>query len=255
MVRPIAATGSDRDLLIVTGLIAQPGGRLTHAPDTYAASLRQLVATGLPTLLYLDAALPPPLVAPNLRVERVRYDDLATVGAAAGHELTLPAERNPAKDTAAYLALVNAKSELILRAHATGHRADRYAWVDAGLFRTIADVPLAQRRLRRLAGLDAGSVWMPGCLDTASGSLERVDWRFCGGFFAGGDWAMLDLCQRHVRLVRELLPRRTWEVDAWALLEQRGEIRPRWYAADHDDRILAVPDEAFPGPGGVLAAE
>ena len=60
LVRPIAATGSDRDLLIVTGLIAQPGGRLTHAPDTYAASLRQLVATGLPTLLYLDAALPPP---------------------------------------------------------------------------------------------------------------------------------------------------------------------------------------------------
>ena len=29
----------------------------------------------------------------------------------------------------------------------------------------------------------------------------------------------------------------------------------RLYAADHDDRILAVPDEAFPGPGGVLAAE
>ena len=92
---------------------------------------------------------------------------------------------------------------------------------------------VALRRLRRLAGLDAGSVWMPGCLEAPTGSLERVDWRFCGGFFAGGDWAMLDLCQRHVRLVRELLPRRTWEVNAWALLE-RSEIR-----GDQFDRLFA----------------
>jgi hypothetical protein len=236
---------SGPELVVVTALIVQPGGVMTHGLDAYVASLRDLVAAGVPTLLYLDAALPVPARGPNLRIERIRFDELATVAAVAAHAVALPAARNVAKDTPAYLCLMNAKSELILRAHAAGHRARRYAWVDAGLFRLITDVAGAQARLRGLARLDPAAVWMPGCNPAPSGDLDRVDWRFCGGFLAGGAWPVLDLCERHVRLVRDLLPRLTWEVNAWALLEQRGDIRPRWYEADHDDRILALPDQAL----------
>ena len=36
-----------------------------------------------------------------------------------------------------------------------------------------------------------------------------------------------------------------WEVNIWAWLEANTDWRPDWYSADHNDRILHLPDHFF----------
>lgn len=234
------------ELVVVTGLVAQRGGTASHPVDFYEEGLRRLAGTGVPVLAFLDPALGLAIGAPNLRILPVAAGDLPTVRALErlardGIDPVLPAGRNPAKDTADYLAIVNAKPWLVARAISLGYAARRFAWIDAGLLAHCTRVELAQERIRGLAAADPGRLWIPGIAPRAEPVVDAVHWRYCGGLVLGGPARLLAFAERCAAAYAELLPRLTWDVNLWALLELRGELDARWWRADHDESMLALP--------------
>ena len=173
-----------------------------------------------------------------LSLEETRtWSDIATI------QHRLPASRTEYHDTERFLALMNAKTELVARAAKRGH----YAWFDFGIFHVIRRHDEAVERLRMMSQSTLrDGFWIPGCWDRGMPSFDSVHWRFCGGFFIGDRNAVLDFDKR----MSESFPRYlqegilTWEVNVWARLEAEG-WSPTWYGANHDDSILRIPPNAF----------
>jgi hypothetical protein len=153
----------------------------------------------------------------------------------------LPAHRTDFHDTRNFLAFINAKIELVTRAMATG-TSTHYAWIDFSICHVFRDLDttlaylsmLGQSRLRDRCLLVPGC-WGPGTF------IDRVNWRFCGGFFVGDRQSILEFHAAHQAAYRAL-PHLTWEVNTWARAEFPGLT---WYAADHDDSIVRIPPEFF----------
>jgi hypothetical protein len=235
-------------VVLTTALVLQRDGRATYPVDAYFAAFDRLVACGLPIVLYLEPALAGRSFPPQVTVIPQALEDLPTWRATHGLDLRLPPHRNERKDTLDYLAIVNSKPGLVARTVAMHPAAATHAWVDFGLFHVIRDDATAHRRLRSLSVATPGDrLVLPGCTTASHDDWRKVDWRFCGGFFHGSAGAVLQFARLHERAFHALLPAVTWEVNLWARLEKHHGLDCRWYAADHDDRIL---DFASAGPPG-----
>jgi hypothetical protein len=151
----------------------------------------------------------------------------------------LPTQRTAYHDTKNFLCLMNAKTELVVRAMKTG-TTSHYAWIDFNVVHVFSDVPrtlsylsmLGQTRLRDRCLLIPGC-WGPGTM------TDCVNWRFCGGFFVGDRQSILDFHAAH-QVAYRALPHLTWEVNTWARAEIPGLT---WYPADHTDRLVRIPPE------------
>jgi len=228
--------------IITSMLIARSDGRMTHPVMTYLAHFEHLVATGLPIVVYLEPSLVGSVRASNVTVIPTSLEDLPLWRDMQGMELRLPADRNPVKDTADYLALINSKTELVRRTIAMTDVDAMHAFVDFGIFHVIRDKARAQNRIRAIDATYAELVTLPGCTRQISDYLDRINWRFCGGFFYGPAAAMRTFANLHQRRARTLLPTLSWEVNIWAWMERHGELACQWYQADHDDSIFDFPE-------------
>ena len=151
----------------------------------------------------------------------------------------LPTQRTSYHDTKHFLCLMNAKTELVVRAMKTG-TTSHYAWIDFNVVHVFRDVTrtlsylsmLGQTRLRDRCLLIPGC-WGPGTF------TDRVNWRFCGGFFVGDRQSLLDFHTAHQTAYRAL-PHLTWEVNTWARADIPGLT---WYPGDHTDSLVRIPPE------------
>jgi hypothetical protein len=153
----------------------------------------------------------------------------------------LPATRNDQHDTRNFLILMNAKTELVARAMAVG-TTTHYAWIDFNICHVFRDVPRTLQYLAMLGEtkLRDTCLLVPGCWGPGT-FTDRVNWRFCGGFFVGDRNSLLAFHTAHQAAYRAL-PHLTWEVNTWA----RAEIpKLTWYAADHTDSIVRIPPAFF----------
>ena len=96
-------------------------------------------------------------------------------------------------------------------------------------------------------------LYIPGCwskVDTACRAVDfanQVHWRFCGSFLFGSKKAIqmiYDLYETHfVSFLESHEHILTWEVNFWAWLENEVESwKPFWYAANHNDSLVCIPD-------------
>ena len=184
-------------------------------------------------------------VAPNLTVQSLELEDLETWQSVQGLTFSVPPTNAPHHDTANFMALINAKVEMIQRAP---KGASHYAWIDFSIFHVIRDEEKAIATLRRLATAHLPETYTacPGCWgkDTALPSLfSTVNWRFCGGLLIGDAVSLhrlYELYETHfARIVKEQ-GRLVWEVNFWTYFENIG-FDFGWYRADHNDSILAAP--------------
>ena len=231
----------DRSTIISTMLIPQSDGHTTRPLAEYFSHFEHLVATGLPIVAYVAPALAGQVRGPNVTVVPTTLKDLPLWRETQGMEIRLPAIRNLSKDTADYLVLVNSKTELMRRTIARTDPDATHAFVDFGIFHVIRDRRQAQNRLRALAATYAEVVTLPGISRDVSDELDRVNWRFCGGFFYGPADAMLTFAELHQQRARALLPMLSWEVNIWASMERHRELACQWYQAGHDDSIFDYP--------------
>lgn len=153
----------------------------------------------------------------------------------------LPSHRTDYHDTRNFLAFMNAKNELVTRAMRTG-TTTHYAWIDFSICHVFRDMAgtLAYLRMLGQSRLRDRCLLVPGCWGPGT-FIDRVNWRFCGGFFVGDRESILQFHESHRKAYREL-PHLTWEVNTWARAEFPGLT---WYAADHNDSIVRIPPEFF----------
>jgi len=227
--------------LITTMLILQSDGRMTRPFAEYRAHFDNLTATGLPIILYLDRSLTSEGFPSNVTVIPTSIQDLSLWQETRGLDLRIPVSRKEIKDTADYLVIINSKTALIRRTVELHLPFTQHAFVDFGLFHIISDIHSTQERMRSITLHPADELVIPGIQTEPGDDLDRINWRFCGGFFYGSTAAMLAFARANEHALRDLLPRISWDVNIWAWMEVHRNFRPHWYKADHDDSILNIP--------------
>ena len=206
--------------------------------ERYIGLFNLLQTSGIRFHLFLSPKFRGHVQVHNGIIEYITLKDLETVRAAPEG---LPAYRNALHDTRNFLALMNAKTELVRRAmDSQMHSSTHFAWIDFGICHMFRTPHLTLNTLRDLSGLPSTCLYLPGCWDRlGSVAISHVVWRFCGSFFVGDKASCRDFADR-VLAVLPTLPHLTWEVNVWAHLETLGWT-PTWYKADHNDSILDIP--------------
>jgi hypothetical protein len=174
-----------------------------------------------------------------------------------GEGLTFPERRNPDKDTTEYMALMNAKVEFVYDAVIKNPWNSKvFAWMDfsmAYIFgnkeATIAKmVDLLTRRNFIDRFIAFPGCWQPIPPNNVGAIINSIHWRFCGTFFIGDSESMIrlyHLYRKHFPLFLKEHKKIVWEVNFWAWLEANTDLQPVWYASDHNDRMINLPENIF----------
>jgi hypothetical protein len=234
----------------VTALVRSPGQ--FRPVEDYIRHFETLVATGIPILVYLDESLREYAVAPNVRV-------ISYVSSRAPWSVQLPANRHPVKDTVSYMQIQLRKLEFLV--DACRHTDDDFlAWIDFGVFHMAKDLSLWTQRLQTIATsrFPTERILAPGCWPAGSYALwDQICWRFCGSFLLGHRSRLRPAFERQSELVVQGLPKITWEVNYWAMMEEQFQV----YTGNHDDTLLeglmefALPKSDDPREGDPLSSE
>ena len=200
--------------------------------EPYWTWFDRLAETGVPILLFLDTRCTLPREYANVRVIPTELEhawDCASV--------IPPQHRTESKDTPEFLSLMALKLRYLTDARRYTN-ASHLAWIDFRVFHVIRDVPAVQAKLRSLVdhASTSSKILAPGCWSPCPpmNLFERICWRFCGGFLLGPRDAFPVAYERQQALIQAGLPRVTWEVNYWAMMDDVFE----WYPADHNDSLL-----------------
>jgi len=155
----------------------------------------------------------------------------------------LPKVRNEWKDTKEYMLLMNSKTECVQLAK-DKVEADHYIWIDAGISKIFKNpIEKFESILETTSKpLNDTQILISGCWphkETNFAKLvERIHWRFCGGFFVVPAnlvepffLAVLNGCKE----IGETTEYLTWEVNIWSFIEATLPIQ--WEKGDHNDSI------------------
>ena len=117
------------------------------------------------------------------------------------YTLSLPKIRNESKDTFEYLLLMNAKIEFIYDTiEKNPWQSTHFAWIDFNISHVFTDIQASTNYLKITYGTSITALSgipllpflaIPGCWNPIqlnsdmSSILDKVHWRFCGGFLIG----------------------------------------------------------------------
>ena len=186
-----------------------------------------------------------------LEVLNIEDSEFFKIGNENKELLVLPELRSGIKDHINYMFLMNAKIEYIKKTiDSNPFDTSIFCWFDFSLpyvFKNIDESLLKIKRLSCKNYINQPFLTMPGCLNykitDIHSLIDRISWRFCGGFFMGDKHSLINFYNVSVCHFNEFLhltKKLVWEVNYWAWLESRGYIQPFWYPADHNDSIIDI---------------
>ena len=200
---------------------------------------------------------------PNVLVDYIELSQLETYREIQDLYPHLPEVRTPHHDTRAFMTLMNAKAELVARAMGFepgscassqnyGWTAKHFAWIDFSIFHVFRQPYETAEYITILSRtrFSDSCMLVPGCWGQGMNRyslFEKVNWRFCGGFFLGSASRILELNTLYRTHWRNIVAEKglTWEVNMMAHFEQEG-WKPEWFHADHNDTIVRVPPHSIP---------
>ena len=155
----------------------------------------------------------------------------------------LPNGVNKDKDTKEFLSLMNTKIEFIK--NAMNHCEDEtFVWVDFGILKIIKDKETVLDTLKKVNNMTFDKVIIPGCwtYGIIAFSVERIYWRFCGGFFVIPRNQVLQFYEQCKSVLYDFctMPqyKLTWEVNVWTIVDYYHKHDIQWYHANHNDTII-----------------
>jgi len=165
--------------------------------------------------------------------------------------ITLPSYRNTEKDTIEYMLLMNAKIEFINDAIQLNYFNNEYfAWIDFSITYIFKNKNKTLDYLKIISTYNYTDSFLKiaGCNNKINKNnhydiTERINWRFCGGFFIGDIKSLNIFYTKYVENIHiffSLYKKLVWEVNYWAWLEANDIIKPIWFLADHDDTIIHI---------------
>jgi hypothetical protein len=220
--------------------------REDYLPTLYQHFQQLLPHLHAPTYVFADREIPF-AIPNNVHVLLKPLDSFETYQKIMGFPGTrLPKERNPQKDTAEFMALMNTKVEMMWCIQPYIPRATHIAWIDAGILKITKDAERVQVAFRQQQSVawPANKVTIPGCWSSPiAPSSDSICWRFCGGFLVLPT-SLLAAFYRAVSFMLEAwlaAGHIAWEVNVWAALEWAEPAWFAWWAADHNETMLEVP--------------
>lgn len=180
----------------------------------------------------------------------------------------LPKIRNMNKDILEYLCIINNKPEFLYKSiQKNPFHSTHFAWIDFNITHVFKKLKTSLDIITQISQNTFGEscFWIPGCWDknktdhNYDSILEKICWRFCGGFFLGDKNSIENFCLLYFQQFPQFLKTNgliVWEVNFWAWLEHNlDELNkdkiwwsPEWFEADHNDSIIDIPTKAFAKP-------
>jgi hypothetical protein len=148
---------------------------------------------------------------------------------------------------------MNAKIEFVkIAIDMNPFESDHFAWIDFSICHVLKNTESSLKYLHMVSqsALKTPLLLFPGCWTKGMGAEnihDKVNWRFCGGFFIGDKESLKEFYS----LYRESFPRYlnetkklVWEVNVWHKLEFDG-WKCTWFQADHNDSIIRIPSSTI----------
>lgn len=191
---------------------------------------------------------------PHIHIEPISLYDLTTYKELQGLSYKLPPIRTGHHDTANFMTLMNAKIEFVQRAmdvdiFGTTH----YAWIDFSICHVLKNWNSSCKYLQLMSSsaLQDRCLVFPGCWSkgtTVQDLFNKINWRFCGGFFLGDRTSLTEMYTLYRTHFTEIIKKfgvLTWETNLWQYLELYHNWNPQWFSANHDDTIIRIPFRYF----------
>lgn len=167
--------------------------------------------------------------------------------------INLPHFRNYDKDTEKYMIIMNSKIDLVKDAiDKNPFNSSHFAWIDYSISYIFKNINSCNHLLNVYSYVKLVDKFLciPGCLDKicmddVESYTNRVNWRFCGGFFMGDKESLCEFHTLHrdnFNIFLSKYKKLVWEVNYWAWIEATvNSWNPTWFKADHNETILNIP--------------
>jgi glycosyl transferase, family 25 len=207
----------------------------TQPPEVYRGQFDRLVESGVSVVLFLDSNLDWTFPS-NVHVVRIAFEDTWIHRVTEGVPIELTDLRAP-KDTLGYMNIQHSKTEWLRRAYELNpYGTQWFAWIDFGIARLLDANTV--NRLRRLPVPETPRLVTPGCWGWIDCTVwNEVQWRFCGGFLMIHGDKIPGFWEAYTKTVLETLPKFTWEVNIWMLMEWDG-YDFGWVRGNHDNTVI-----------------
>lgn len=226
-------------MTLVTSLIFQRNGIMTHPLEKYLNNFKYISNLNLKTICFLDRRIKTPeWISSNIKVIPIRIEELEFFDLMKNAKIVTQgqgASFNPQKNTLDYMIIQNSKTEFISKALSLTEDNVLF-WLDSGVAHIMKSPEETLKKLYQVNRLERGLV-IPGCWPS-NDNLDNINWRFCGGFFKGEREILEDFYKQSKVAVDRILPKATWEVNVWAWMEKNMQFPFRWYLADHNDTFF-----------------
>lgn len=211
------------------------GSNPKRSYEEYKVYFDQIVQTEIPIVLFLDHRSTWTFPE-NVHVEHVSLEN-TWVGRHIPADAEPPAVRSSA-DTLEYIRIQNTKPEFLMMAsYIDPFKTEWFAWIDFGLAHVFQDPQTTLERLRNLQPPDHPCVRMAGIWNILMPAVDTVNWRFAGGFLFIHRTMTEHFFTESWKTIQKILPKATWEVNIWALMELDGFPFESFYAP-HDDTMI-----------------
>lgn len=172
--------------------------------------------------------------------------------------LNLPTNRSLNKDTKEYMTLMNCKIEYVYDAiNKNPFNTKNFAWIDFSMPYILNETVNTLNYLKTMSQnvFVKKFIHFPGWWDKTNNEfiqskiLNKVNWRFCGTFFAGDKTSLLhfyNLYQSLFPIFINTYKTIVWEVNFWSWLETVCNFNFGWYYCnDNYDGIIKLPKQIF----------
>jgi hypothetical protein len=189
-------------------------------------------------------------------IKKVDLEDTLFYHSCKDIDFTLPNNRSQDKDTEKYMYVINSKIEFMKYAiDRNPWNSTHFAWIDFSIAYVFKHPEATFEKLALLSTYQYPSkiLLFPGCWNKLNpGDIEymlnKICWRFCGGFFLGDADSMREFYESykiHFPSFVNHYKKLVWEVNFWAGLEATLDWKPEWYLADHNDSIIDIPTRYY----------
>jgi hypothetical protein len=179
-----------------------------------------------------------PIQKKQLNIWNLIHDDMT---------LELPKSRNSEKDNREHLWKTHISIELVnLAINSNMYRTSHFAWISySSRFLVKNDATFSYLTQMCTMNMKSGLL-LPGCINErikdVDDILEKICWRFTGGFFLGDHVTIQMFYKMYCRELADFLKihrKLVWEVNFYAYLERYcDEWNCTWYPGNHNDSLI-----------------
>jgi len=228
--------------------------------DWYTERFEEIASSGIQIALYTSSCYENQMKTlaekyPNVKlIQTIELKDTQFYKMCDLHpDITMPETRYEKKDTKEYMLLMHSKIEFMNDTiEKNPWNSSYFAWIDFSISHIFTEKEYSKKHLNDISKMKFSNspfLYIPGCWNKIDANdseyyLNRICWRFCGGFFIGDAKSISDFYQLYLIFFPIFLnntKKMVWEVNFWAWLETNQNWKPRWFLADHNDSMIKIP--------------